>query len=725
MCDKNGNASDQLKMKIVSQKNNKLNVKLTADYWYIHSIGRAFPITVDPQLTIKQSSQLSLYEGSRGSSSNGGTLNSYGPYYNSNNSFLVAKVNSLPSVENGEKIISAKYNFETTNGASLFSSENDNAIIINAHKLNAYTNSNASYDSTVLDYDSLTYNDNQYMSFDLTKLMNEWYNNGNDVDGFVLESYDTVGSKQINFRDSIKSSTTPSLTVIYKDFKGTESNLAYHTVSAGQDAQASVSDYLGNLVINQNLYSGTGSRMPLNFSATYNSINYNKLFDNGTASGYGWQFSFNQYLRETNSTLTSKGYPYIYRDADGTDHYLKLVDGETAKWEDEDSLGLTVTKDENNMYIDNGSTTQTYQLPANGGRLLSEKDNEHNNNINIYSYTENGNLSSITDSTDKTISINYYTNSDGAKRVKYMTLPNGKRIYFYYTSTTRDKISYIKFADNKVSEFKYDSNDHLVSIQQIDETTAPFDYGKKLSFTYNDKMQVTMISEYGSDNSEGNTLNISYNNDNTTTFLDNNSANHETHTFDNSGSIISVLNANGSITSGSNNTGLTISGGSDSYTKNYITESNEQSSIGSNNYYYKTNGGKTGLTSSGGTVSVDTSEATEENGYVQYLGSSSLKVKNPVSTSNSAFFTGATHQFNSTEFNGKDVTFSAYAKTKNVSQIYGGGAVGAILKIKCFDTDGNTLKEVNSIGVTDTQEWQRLSISAKVPTNTSFFRGTV
>lgn len=121
--------------------------------------------------------------------------------------------------------------------------------------------------------------------------------------------------------------------------------------------------------------------MSLSITATYNSINKDTAFGNGPASGYGWQFSFNQYVREvTDKNLTKAGYNYIYTDADGTDHYLKLAQGETAKWEDEDGLGITLTKDENNIFIDNGSTTQTYDSTANGGKLLSEKD-EHKNTI--------------------------------------------------------------------------------------------------------------------------------------------------------------------------------------------------------------------------------------------------------------------------------------------------------------------------------------------------------
>ncbi|MEE1319331.1 MAG: hypothetical protein UHD05_07445, partial [Ruminococcus sp.] len=559
-----------------------------------------------------------------------------------------------------------------------------------------------------------TYNDNKNMTFDLTKLVNDWYGNSDELDGFILESFDTAGAKQVNFQENTKSSTTPSFTFVYKDFTGTESNLTYHTVDAGYDAQAEVSDYLGNLVITQNLYEGTGSRMPVTITATYNSINYDKIFSNGSPSGYGWQFSFNQYVRDASDELAEQGYNYIYTDSDGTDHYLKKGD-DTEEWYDEDGLGITLTTDESNIYIDNGSTTQTYELTASGGKLLSEKDEY--GNTSIYTYTD-GNLTEITDGSGRTISITYTTNSNGDKRVSKITRPDGKNIIFSYTSN--DQIYYISIPENKISRFYFDSNNMMTSVEQGGFVDGAYANQGSVNFTYNDTAQVTKIAEYGSDGTEGNYLNFVYGNDNTTEVTDRRSRT-VTYTFDNAGNQISVLNANGYLES-NDSSGLSVSSGADSFTKNYITESTEQSAIGSGNYYYKTNGAKDGVTSTGGTVTIDTSEATEENVQVQYFGTTSIKVNNPVTEDNSAFFTGATHQFNDTSFNGKDITFSAYVKTKDAKEIYGTGAVGATLKIKCYDTDGNTLKDVNSIGITDTQDWQRLSISVTVPTNTSYFR---
>lgn len=707
MYDEKGSSSTQMKIEIVKQKGSNLQVKLTADYAFIHTIGRAFPVTIDPEITTTLKSELTFYENANGS------VNSYGPYYTSKNSYAICTVNNLPKLGNGEEVISAKYSFETENGSNLFADEGENPIIVNAHKLTSASNGNVKYDSKVLDYDSLTYEDNRYLTFDLTSTFKGWYSDTN-TKGFVMEALDTIGSKKVVFKSYTKTSTTPALTLIYKDFTGTESNLSYHTINVGTNAQAAVSDYLGNLVINQTLYEGTGSRMPLSITATYNSINKDTAFENGSASGYGWQFSFNQYVREvTDKNLTKAGYNYIYTDADGTDHYLKLAEGETAKWEDEDGLGLTLTKDENNIFIDNGSTTQTYESTANGGKLLSEKD-EHKNTI-TYTYTD-GDLTKITDGSGREVQLKYKSSTNGKKVVKRITKPDGTGIDIAYT-TAKDKVTSISFNDGHISQFEYDDDYNLISISGVSDNYMKSLPTYKFSYTNG---KVTNITEYGTDGTEGNHLNISYNADNTTVFTDK-QGHSETHIFDNSGSTVSVLNSNGYATS-SENTGLVINNSANAYTKNYITESSQQTEVGGGKYYFVSNGTKGSTASKGGKVTVDNSAATEEDGYYQYLGTTSLKVENPTSEDNSAFFTGFAHQFKETTSNGKDVTFSAYVKTKNVKQIYSGGSVGAILKVKCLDSSGKTVKEINSIGLTGTLDWQRISVTANVPSTTASIR---
>lgn len=55
---------------------------------------------------------------------------------------------------------------------------------------------------------------------------------------------------------------------------------------------------------------------------------------------------------------------------------------------------------------------------------------------------------------------------------------------------------------------------------------------------------------------------------------------------------------------------------------------------------YGTDGTEGSTTSTGGKVTVDSSAATEEEGYYQYLGTTSLKIENPTSEDNAVFFTG-------------------------------------------------------------------------------------
>lgn len=708
MMDANGNTSTQLNLEIIGQKGSNLTIKLTADYWFIHSIGRAFPITIDPEISEKITSKLTFTEISNNS------FLSYGPYYTSSNSYCLMKINSLPKLEESEKIIKATYDIDIINGSNLVTNSND-IIITNLHRANLSVN--PYYYSEVIDYDAVTVENYSYLHFDITSLIKQWYNGNITNQGFVIESKETIGNRTLTLNKGTKSTVHPTLKIIYTDFAGNEDNLSYHTVSAGQNAQINIGDYLGNLSITQNIYSSQGARFPVSIDLNYNGFKYNRYTVNHSIPGNGWNLSCSQSILNTNSTLASNGYDYLYTDSNGTNHHLKYIRNtkdSTEKWIDEDGLGLTITKNENNMFLQNGTTTQTYQLPENGGKLLYEKD--ENNNTITYTYNTDGNISSITDPAGKTTNFAYLTATDGTKHVSEITLPDTKKITLTYSESLLTKV---KFADGKSSIYAYNSDGRIISVSQCDESTNPVTNGMSVEFLYNDNGQIIKITEKGNTGTEGNYLNIQYN-ENYTIFTDRR-GNSETHTFDNSGNKISTLNNEGYVVN-KDNSGLTVSGGADSFVKNHITESTEHSEIGNNSYYFHVDGNKDGVKSFGGYSVIDTSEPTNENDSVQFLGSSSIKVSNPVSDDNSAFFTGVSHKFDNTSFNCKDITFSAYVKTKEISQIYNDSEIGAILNITCFDSNGNTIEEKNSIGLDGTQDWQRLSVTATVPANTNYFQ---
>ena len=668
MTDKKGISSTQLKLKITKQNGANLNVKLTADKEFINSNDRQFPIVIDPEITKKYYQNYYVDEVVNNAEQN------HGPYYFNSNSYVMAKIYNLPQLEAGEQIISAKYNFEITNASTLFTSSEDDPIYFNAHLIKRIDNNIViTYDADVLDYDTLTYDDNTYFSFDLTKTFKDWYKT-NGVKGFVVEALDSIGNRQVNLQGGTNASLTPSFTYTYKDFKGTASGMSSHEFSVGQNAKAYVSDYLGSLSVNQPLYEGTGSRMPASISTTYNSFTKE------------WNYSFNQRITAASSDMAQHGYDYIYTDSEGANHYLKKDTSEN-KWYDEDGLGIEMSLSDTEATIEAGNT-QKYELPANGGWIKSEKD-EHDNTI-TYSRT-NDILTSIEDGAGRTIGV---TQSNGV--VTSLSLPGSKTVSLSYSN---GKLTTVTFPDNRKSVFNYNNDGDIASIQQNDSISGSNRMNSKVGFNYTDG-KVTKVTEYGSDNSQGNYLEIAYNTDNTTTFTDRQER-EVTYTFDNEGNKISVLNANGYLESNSSN-GFGVSTGADSFTKNYM--------LGISNFT-KIDADRGELTSSGGTMSLDNT--------VSMFGDNSVKIENPVSNGHEAFYTSASHEFN-TEFNGKAITLSAYVKTNNIEQIYSDeSSIGACLKLRAYNSSNEMVAESNSIGVTGTSSWQRISTSINVPDNTA------
>lgn len=668
MTDAKGVSSSQIKLELISQEKDTVKVKLSVDKEFITDRERSFPITIDPEITKNFVRLFTLDECV-------GDIRAYhGPYYLSTGHRVLTKLNNLPTLDEGEQIVSARFTYDITNGGTLFSSENENAIIVKAHKVNSFNGDYLSVDNSVLDYDSLSYNDNAQLTFDLTKLVKDWYADNEPQNGFVLEANETIGTKQVNVKDRNNTDLHPSITIVYKDFKSSENGSSFHSFTAGQNATASVSDYLGNLVVNQSLYDGNGTRMSPSVSVTYNSIEN------------AWAFSFNQKITAASAEMAAFGYDYIYTDAQGANHYLKKDDSSN-EWYDEDGLGITLTVGDNALTVENG-TTQTYALPTAGGFLLSEATEKENDFTDTVSYTySNGAVTAITNGANQTVSVNY---SNGV--VASLGLPGSKTISFAYTD---GQITKIIFPGNRMSRFSY-NNGKLVLVEQADSLSGSESVNSKLGFTFTGD-KVTRVTEYGSDGTEGNYLNFAYGTDNSTVFTDKNGKS-ETYTFDNDGNRISVLNENGYLESNPSE-GLVITSGADSFTKNYLAGA--ISNVGQ--YNGKNSDGT--LTSSGGSVSADSS--------VKYFGTgNSIKVENPASQSNAAFYTSATIPLNVSSFTGEDITVSAYVKTNDVLQIDGTGVVGASLSIVCHKANEDVY--YNSVGITGTEGWQRLSISAGI-----------
>jgi RHS repeat-associated protein len=693
MYDADGNISTDLNFKIISNKANVLKVKLTADKGFLNSWGRSYPVTIDPEVSLNGYVNTETAEVK---SSQADTVQGQSTHFHVGDVYSgLIKLKNVQENYSDKNIVSAKLN--------LFPMSTSSEMEIEAYPItSSWTNStatynNVSYDSEVIDYVKTKANSSDVVSLDLTKYVKKWANGTVANNGVYLKSTDTAtdfGGYQCYFPNK-----RPTFIVKYKEYTGSESNLTSHTVPCGQNADANVSDYTGALTIKQKIYEEKGLRIPLNIYATHHSTNIAQR----SYIGKGWHMSFDK-------RLTNTGTYYVYLDGDAVEHYFRIVSGKT-ELEDEDDLGLTLKIKSSSIEINNGSTIESFSIPANNETkyIQTEKDSNNSNNSITYTYGSTGYLSNIV-SAQHTYTFSYSTVTSDGESVKIcnnIKKDNSTIISFsYYTGYA---LSYgIKSSDGKRSTFSYNNN-LISSVRQY--STSDSQNGQKLGFTYTSG-KVTKITEYGKNDASRKSLTVKYNTNNTTEFTDLN-GNKETYTFDDYGNTISTLNANGMITNGSDSGSLGIATGSDSYTKNYIEVSNEPTALGTNQYYRKVNGTIGNQTSSGGTVTID-----ENNSY---LGSKSIKVNH---SGASQIYTYAMHENNADDIKGKTVTLSAYVKTNNITEGSLSGAAGAIVKFKALN-GSTTLLDRNSVALQDTvtgSEWERISLTVDVPSNTTSYR---
>ena len=696
MYDAEGNTSSDLSFKIISNKSNVLKVKLSADKGFLSSWGRSYPVTIDPEVSLSYSSNIQTSDVSSAQPNTAlGHYSSFSIGNISNSNYIgLVKCKTLQSLFSGKNIVSAK--LKLTPMTETTEMEIEAHPITTNWSYTTITYNTLTYNSEVIDYTKAENNSSKRISFDLTKYAKKWASGEINNYGFCLKS----NNNGATFGGAENSDAKRAFFEIkYKEYTGSESNLTSHTVPCGQNADANVSDYTGALTIKQKIYEEKGLRIPLNIYATHHSTNIAQR----SYIGKGWHMSFDK-------RLTNTGTYYVYLDSDAVEHYFRIVSGKT-ELEDEDDLGLTLKIKSNSIEIDNGSTIETFSIPANNETkyIQTEKDSNNSNNIISYNYGSTGYLSSIV-SAQHTYTFSYSTVTSDGESVKICN--NIKKdntafvSFIYYTGYSLT--SGIKFADGKRSTFAY-SNNYMSTVRQY--STSDSQNGQKLGFTYTSG-KVTKITEYGKNDASRKSLSVKYNTNNTTEFTDLN-GNKETFTFDDYGNTISTLNANGMVTNGSDSGSLGIATGSDSYTKNYIEVSNEPTALGTNQYYRKVNGTIGNQTSSGGTVTID-----ENNSY---LGSKSIKVNH---SGASQIYTYAMHENNADDIKGKTVTLSAYVKTKNITEGSLSGAAGAIVKFKALN-GSTTLLDTNSVALQDTvtgSEWERISLTVDVPSNSTTYR---
>ena len=686
MVDANEKYSENISFEILNHKDDTMQVKLTADKDFLLSSDIKYPVTIDPEISSGQALNTNYSYVGYGTSSP-----KYNPPYTlSSSEYIRWVINKLPTLTSSQKVIKATYSYSIEKIIGDVSESNPFII-----KLHNYKSTSPYYDSIVKDYSAIANSSND-VSFDITSLVNSWATGESANNCFILEAKDSAKTRTVNLSIGDKTHHKPMFTMVYKDFTGKEDNLSYHTVSAGSKADVNINDYLGNLVVNQNFYESKAARMPLSLSATYNSFDYDKCYQDSMI-GYGWNFSFNQYIEpitDTNLNTGDNPYQYVYIESDRRKHYLRGEGNAPTEWEDDEDLGLKLTKTSSGYILEKDSEKLTF-IKDSAGRGTLSYISELENSKNHIGYGRNnsdGYINYIYDSTNQTQATFTTTYINSKKYITTINLPNSRKVNLSYTqSNGKVLLTKVKLPDNSCSNYTYDNLGRLISVKYTKENGSEVKTGSSYSLTYNTANKVTNITERSSENKIGNYLNFEYKADNTTKVTDRNGSS-ETYTFDNDGTKVSTMNANGYI-SNSQSSDLTVTKSKDNFIKNYLDETSDFSGIKNNDGYYYSES-----SNPDNKYSLDTD--------TKYFGTNAIKIYNKDKQEKDSVIY---HNISQKSLLGKYVTFSAYVKASCENN--GTGKLNLAIQYK----DNSEEKTIDGFAVSDEINWKRISVTAKLP----------
>jgi|GEM_PF-159847 len=786
MLDSNGVYSDLVSMELTPD-GDKYTLTITADKNWLDDKQRIYPVIIDPTILLDINRQNTIDCYVDASSPNASYPYDYYLYaghstLGKTRTFVKFNLPELPDeccvIQNASLQI---YQMSVDAGSEKrFISVHTVTEDWNNTTLSPTWNDQPEFATTALDYAELTYGCGDYYLFDITRAAKSWFENGKNY-GVVIKGYDEskVGRAQIISAEyNITSVVYPTISVNYRNNKGTESYWSYSTYGVNTAGTAYINDYTGNLVYSLPILSSSGELMPLALSAVFNNYCANERLTAGkenssrTTPGKGFRLS----IQETVLTSDKYGlsgdnkdnYPYVYTDGDGTEHYIQKVtekdkdDKETTVYKDEDGLGLTLTLNHNDCTYKITDKSDTQKCFNSEGNLCNIYD-ANGNNIHIAYKSENTEIglqaktriAYITDGAGHKFTFSYYT-FDGVETdyIETITDNAGRTIYF---TTTGGFLRSVKYYDGTYSKIVYEAqNDETKDVYEesaeglINYVLSNDGYG--LNFDYTSKAtgrRVNKVKEFGTnengsfklgqvvtfDRTEYNTTvirsagidGLHYSNSYNATTESDTDTNKDgkldgdddiltTLQFDNTGRAVAqqIKYGNGSMV-GAGSYDFTSSAG-DTTTLDSKNRVSSTGSLGKSVVNLLTGGNAESTT--GWTHSASSpSVATEK-----YMGKKSLKLTNSGLTgSGNVYYRQRVDGLT----NGGTYTLSAYVKVGSVTKTAESKYTGAHLQINTVGTDGALDTAVRSEAICETTDtgidngWRRITATVTIPNDES------
>ncbi len=429
-CDADGISADNslVYYSLTDAGSGKYSLSVTIDAAWMNSDERAYPVVIDPPISVPPSSVTDL---DISSSSADRTSPTDATMYVSSTWHGYWRTSSLPYIPDSAYITKAQISLRSTSTAGNYigvyqvltdwdSTLTWNKTIADSPK--------GEMSTTLLDYNCINSDnadDNKRFYWDITSLVRSWYSGtANYGVGFQPVSGTAASSPSIfNTSEATNSSYYPQFTVSYKDMKGLEDYWTYATQSVGFAGTGYVNYATGNLTFGKSLLSTTDSLMPYSPAFVYNSALANNEYEYpnaevsywGSCMPRGFKISINETIikRAYTSADGESLYMYILSDEDATEHYFLPIEENgvksTTKYQDDDGLQLV---------LDTSSTTLTITDNSKNVRYFTKLSGTPTSDILGGWY-----LSSISDSIGNKIVFGF---DNGPRPTKISLEPKGK-----------------------------------------------------------------------------------------------------------------------------------------------------------------------------------------------------------------------------------------------------------------------------------------------------------
>ena len=698
MTDDNGEVSQNVTITVFEEKNNTFCVNIKLDEEWLKEETRKFPVTVDPLVKTKQSVEesFSAFVGSEYpdrnylsyAAANGGQ-DSASLYvgnisgYGQTESYI--KFRTLPNLTTADTVIKAvlyTYLCDCDLGLRV-----DVKGVTSNWDCDTVTWSNKpTTNDFIADYAILNDGDgNEFISFDITELVQSWHTGDIVNNGISLSTQKTSASKAWFMNtDFNQIAARPILYIEYRNMSGLENYWSYSSQDMGESGAGYVNLYNGNLTYVHNLATYNSAITGFSVSLVYNSRS--ALSGNGLVSG--WNFNISQRIESAPQGL-DESVKYVYTDGDGTKHYFVEYEGKII---DEDGLGLEYE-----------SQTGTY------AHKLKDKNN------NSLLFDSSGYLICIKDSYNNAININY-TTQNGEKYITSVTTSSGGSVTIQYNSQNQP----VSVIDNagKITAIGINSNGYITTITHPGNQVTTLSYantklsevitvsGQKIKYTYsqgrtygsnatdeeiaacNATKRVVAVNNYSSNGQEGQTVNYSYSYNQTC--VSDLSGHSYTYQFDTYGRTTGIYDQDGNICTQEYTEAL----GGNIKLNNKISVSSEQVNHVNNHII---NGGFTKDIDGWNKYFGDTSSTQIEIDNTQGL----VTPKSIRITTSSTTSPNNIQQILPSVYKGKTYTISAYIKTQDV---VAAGSLGAGIEIVTMKGSVKTWYYSDMLtGTTDTE----------------------